>query len=191
MNNKPDEYYITQTLNGNVNAYAFLVEKYKHMVFTLSIRIVINREEAEEISQDVFVKAYTNLKSFKGDSKFSTWIYKIGYYASLDAIKRNKRQINSENIDEVYEADFGVLQNALSYLEEKERKSIIKKSLLKLNEDEQVILTLYYFEEMPLKEISEVVNLSVDNIKVKLFRARKKLATILEHVIEPNTINLK
>ena len=71
------------------------------------------------------------------------------------------------------------------------RKSIIKKSLLKLNEDEQVILTLYYFEEMPLKEISEVVNLSVDNIKVKLFRARKKLATILEHVIEPNTINLK
>ena len=146
MNNKPDEYYITQTLNGNVNAYAFLVEKYKHMVFTLSIRIVKNREEAEEISQDVFVKAYTNLKSFKGDSKFSTWIYKIGYYASLDAIKRNKRQINSENIDEVYEADFGVLQNALSYLEEKERKSIIKKSLLKLNEDEQVILTLYYFE---------------------------------------------
>jgi RNA polymerase sigma factor (sigma-70 family) len=191
MNNKPDEYYITQTLNGNVNAYAFLVEKYKHMVFTLSIRIVKNREEAEEISQDVFVKAYTNLKSFKGDSKFSTWIYKIGYYASLDAIKRNKKQINSENIDEIYEADLGVLQNALSYLEEKERKSIIKKSLLKLNEDEQVILTLYYFEEMPLKEISEVVNLSVDNIKVKLFRARKKLATILEHVIEPKTINLK
>lgn len=191
MSNKPDEYYINQTLNGNVNAYAFLIEKYKHMVFTLSIRIVKNREEAEEISQDVFVKAYTNLKSFKGDSKFSTWIYKIAYYASLDVIKRNKKQINSENIDEIYEGDLGVLQDALSYLEEKERKSIIKKSLLKLNEDEQVILTLYYFEEMPLKEISEVVNLSLDNIKVKLFRARKKLATILEHVIEPKTINLK
>lgn len=191
MSNKPDEYYINQTLNGNVNAYAFLIEKYKHMVFTLSIRIVKNREEAEEISQDVFVKAYTNLKSFKGDSKFSTWIYKIAYYASLDVIKRNKKQINSENIDEIYEGDLGVLQDALSYLEEKERKSIIKKSLLKLSEDEQVILTLYYFEEMPLKEISEVVNLSLDNIKVKLFRARKKLATILEHVIEPKTINLK
>lgn len=191
MSNKPDEYYINQMLNGNVNAYAFLIEKYKHMVFTLSIRIVKNREEAEEISQDVFVKAYTNLKSFKGDSKFSTWIYKIAYYASLDVIKRNKKQINSENIDEIYEGDLGVLQDALSYLEEKERKSIIKKSLLKLNEDEQVILTLYYFEEMPLKEISEVVNLSLDNIKVKLFRARKKLATILEHVIEPKTINLK
>ena len=58
MNTKPDEYYINETLNGNVNAYAFLVERYKHMVFTLTIRIVKNREEAEEVSQDVFVKAY-------------------------------------------------------------------------------------------------------------------------------------
>ena len=191
MSTKPDTYYIQETLNGNVKAYAFLVEKYKAMVFTLSIRIVKNREEAEEISQDVFVKAYTNLKSFKGESKFSTWIYKIGYYASLDAIKRNKKQINTDNIDEIYEGDLGVLQSALSYLEEEERKSIIKKSLLRLEDDEQVILTLYYFDEMPLKEISKVVNLSVDNIKVKLFRARKKLAIILKKVIEPKTINLK
>ena len=191
MSTKPDTFYIQETLNGNVNAYAFLVEKYKQMVFTLSIRIVKNKEEAEEISQDVFVKAYTNLKNFKGESKFSTWIYKIGYYASLDTITRNKRQLNAENIDEIYEGDIGVLQDALSYLEEKERKNIIKQSLLKLNEDEQVILTLYYFEELPLKEISEVVNLSSDNVKVKLFRARKKLATILKHVIEPKTMNLK
>lgn len=191
MNTKPDTYYIHETLNGNVNAYAFLVERYKAMVFTLSIRIVKNREEAEEISQDVFVKAYTNLKNFKGDSKFSTWIYKIGYYASLDALKRNKRQLNSENIDEIYEVDLGVLQDALSYLEEKERKNIIKKALLRLSEEAQIILTLYYFDEMSLKEISKVVNLTEDNIKVKLFRARKKLAIILKNVIEPRTINLK
>jgi RNA polymerase sigma-70 factor (ECF subfamily) len=139
----------------------------------------------------VFVKAYTNLKNFKGESKFSTWIYKIGYYASLDAVKRNNRQINTDTIDEIYDGDIGILQDALFYLEEKERKSIIKKALLKLNEDEQIILTLYYFEEMPLKEISKIVNLSLDNIKVKLFRARKKLATILKNVIEPRTINLK
>jgi RNA polymerase sigma-70 factor (ECF subfamily) len=191
MNTKPDTYYIKETLNGNVNAFAFLVERYKSMVFTLCIKIVKNREEAEEISQDVFVKAYTNLKNFKGESKFSTWIYKIGYYASLDAVKRNNRQINTDTIDEIYDGDIGILQDALFYLEEKERKSIIKKALLKLNEDEQIILTLYYFEEMPLKEISKIVNLSLDNIKVKLFRARKKLATILKNVIEPRTINLK
>ncbi len=191
MNTKPDEYYINETLNGNVNAFAFLVERYKHMVFTLIIRIVKNREEAEEISQDVFVKAYTNLKNFKGESKFSTWIYKIGYYASLDVVKRNKRQINSENIDEFNEGDMGSIQYVLKYLEEKERRKVINDALLRLNEDEQVILTLYYFEELPLKEISKVVNLSLDNIKVKLFRSRKKLFTLLKNVIEPRTINLR
>jgi RNA polymerase sigma-70 factor (ECF subfamily) len=190
MNNQQDEYYIEQTLEGNVNAFAFLVEKYKHMVFTLTIRIVKNREEAEEVSQDVFVKAFRNLENFKGDSKFSTWIYKIAYYASLDVIKRNKRQIKSENIETVYEGDLGNVQDALKYLHDKERKKIINEALLKLNEEERIVLTLFYFEELSIKEISKVVNLSEDNIKIKLFRSRKKLATILKHVIEPKTIDL-
>lgn len=190
MNNKPDEYYISETLNGNINAYAFLVEKYKHMVFTLVIRIVKNREEAEEISQDVFVKAYKNLKNFKGDSKFSTWIYKIGYYASLDVLKRNKRHVNSYNIDDICEGDLENVQDGLQILHETERKNIINEALLKLNEDERIILTLYYFEELPIKEIAKVIDLSEENIKVKLFRSRKKLAIILKHVIEPRTIDL-
>ncbi|MFZ2282429.1 MAG: RNA polymerase sigma factor [Lutibacter sp.] len=190
MSNKPDEYYIQQTLNGNVNDYAFLVEKYKHMVFTLTIRIVKNREEAEEVSQDVFVKAYKNLNNFKGESKFSTWIYKIAYYASLDVLKRNKRQISSENIDVIKERDLGNTDDSLKHLYDKERKQIINDALLKLSEDERVIITLYYFEELPIKEISKVVDLSEDNIKIKLFRSRKKLAELLKNVIEPNTIDL-
>lgn len=191
MSAKPDEYYIQQTLNGNVNDYAFLVEKYKHMVFTLTIRIVKNREEAEEVSQDVFVKAYKNLKNFKGDSKFSTWIYKIAYYASLDVLKRNKRQISSENIDTIKERDMGNSDDSLKFLYEKERKQIINDALLRLNEDERVIVTLYYFEELPIKEISKVVGLSEDNIKIKLFRSRKKLTELLKNVIEQNTVDLK
>jgi len=190
MSTEPDEYYIQETLNGNVNAYAFLVERYKHMVYTLTIRIVKSKEDAEEVSQDVFVKAFKKLDSFKGDSKFSTWIYKIAYYASLDVIKKNKRFINSENIDDFYDGDLGNVQDALESLHSKERKKVINKALLKLDEDERIILTLFYFEEMPIKEISKVVNLTKDNIKVKLFRSRKKLATILKNVIEPRTIDL-
>lgn len=191
MSTKPDEYYIQQTLNGNVNDYAFLVEKYKHMVFTLTIRIVKNREEAEEVSQDVFVKAYKNLKNFKGDSKFSTWIYKIAYYASLDVLKRNRRQISPENIDTFKVRDLGNTDDSLTLLHDRERKQIINDALLKLHEDERIIITLYYFEELPIKEISKVVDLSEDNIKIKLFRSRKKLAELLKNVIEPNTIDLK
>ena len=187
MSTKPEEFYIEQTLKGNVNAYTFLVEKYMHMVFTLAIRIVKNREEAEEVAQDVFVKAFKNLKNFKGDSKFSTWIYKIAYYASLDELKRNKRQIRSENIDTF---NVGNMDDSLKFLHDKERKEIINDALFKLSEDERVIITLYYFEELPIKEISKVVDLSEDNIKIKLFRSRKKLAGLLKNVIGPNTIDL-
>ncbi len=190
MENQPDEYYIKRTLDGNVNAFAILVERYQHMVFTLTLRIVKSKEEAEEVSQDVFVKAFKSLEKFKGDSKFSTWIYKIAYYASLDVINRQKRQIKSDNIDTVNEGNLGNVQDGLEFLHEKERKKVINEALLELNEDERIILTLFYFEELPIKEISKVVNLSDDNIKVKLFRSRKKLATILKYVIEPRTIDL-
>jgi len=190
MSTKPDEYYIQQTLKGNVNAYAFLVEKYEHMVFTLTIRIVKNREEAEEVAQDVFVKAFKNLKNFKGESKFSTWIYKIAYYASLDVLKLNKRQIRSENIDTFKERNSGNTDDSLKFLHDKERKQFINDALFKLSEDERVIITLYYFEELPIKEISKIVDLSEDNIKIKLFRSRKKLAGLLKNVIGPNTIDL-
>lgn len=190
MNNKPDDYYIKQTLGGSVNSFAFLVEKYKYMVFTLAIRIVKNREEAEELSQDVFVKAFKNLESFRGDSKFSTWIYKIAYYASLDIVKRNKTVIHTENIDVFNESDVGIVQDSLDYLHDKERKKVINDALSKLNGEEQTILTLYYFEDLPLKEVSKVVDLTLDNVKIKLFRSRKKLFSLLKNVIEPRTIDL-
>lgn len=190
MNTEPDEFYISQTLNGDVNAFAFLVEKYKHMVFTLAIRIIKNREEAEEISQDVFVKSFQKLSNFKGDSKFSTWLYKIAYNTSLDELRRNKKHVRSENIENINDGDLENVQDALEFLQEEERKKVIKKALLKLDEVQRTILTLFYFEELPLKEISKIVNLSPDNVKIKLFRSRKKLFSILKNVIEPRTIDL-
>jgi len=190
MTNQPDEYYINLILKGNVNSYTVLVERYKQMVFTLAIRMLKNREGAEEISQDVFVKAYQNLSKFKGESKFSTWLYKITYYASLDAIKKNKRQITSDDIDNVKEVNLDSMESALHYLENKERTAIINEALYKLKEEDRVLLTLFYFEEISIKEISKIMDLTDDNVKVKLFRSRKKLANILKNVIEPNTINL-
>jgi RNA polymerase sigma-70 factor (ECF subfamily) len=190
MDTKPDAYYIDQTLNGNVNAFAFLVERYKHMVYTLVIRIVKDKEDAEEIAQDVFVKSYQKLNGFKGDSKFSTWLYKIAYYASLDALRRNRKQIRIENIEQLHDGDMESVQDALDYLHDEERKKVIRNALLKLNEVERTIMTLYYFEEISLKEISKIVNLTADNVKIKLFRSRKKLFSILKNVIEPRTINM-
>jgi RNA polymerase sigma-70 factor (ECF subfamily) len=160
------------------------------MVFTLAIRIIKSREEAEEISQDVFVKSFQKLSNFKGDSKFSTWLYKIAYNTSLDELRRNKKHVRLENIENINDGDLEKVQDALEFLQEEERKKVIKKALLKLDEVQRSILTLFYFEELPLKEISKIVNLTPDNVKIKLFRSRKKLFSILKNVIEPRTIDL-
>jgi RNA polymerase sigma-70 factor (ECF subfamily) len=190
MSTKQDDYYIEQTLKGNVNAFSFLVEKYQQMVYTLVIRVVKNDVEAEEISQDVFVKSFQKLNTFKGDAKFSTWLYKIAYFASLDAIKRKQKIITTDTIDEYSKVDLGTVKDALNYIHEDERKQVINDALLRLKEEERIILTLYYFEEQSLKEIAKVVNLSVDNVKIKLYRSRKKLFSLLKNVIEPRTIDL-
>lgn len=184
-----DQDYIEQIRSGNVDAYAALVTKYQRMIFTLALRMVGNREDAEEVSQDTFVKAYKALDSFKGTSKFSTWLYRIVYNTSLDYIKKNKRIILSEHIDEINEADIGSMQNALTYIEAKEKKQLIEKALLQLPEEERVLLTLFYFEELSLKEISEIVKISYDNVKIKLHRSRKKLYHILKNVVEPIYLN--
>ena len=139
MNTKPDDYYIEQTLSGNVNAFAFLVERYQRMVYTLVIRILKNTEEAEEISQDVFVKVYQKLESFKGDSKFSTWLYRIAYFASLDELKKKKRTASVDDIEQIPNSELGMVKDALSYIHDKQRKEIISDAIKKLKEDEQVI----------------------------------------------------
>ncbi|MEM6718777.1 MAG: sigma-70 family RNA polymerase sigma factor [Bacteroidota bacterium] len=184
-----DQDYIAQIRSGNVNAYSALVGKYKDMVFTLALRMVGNKEDAEEVAQDTFVKAYRKLETFQGTSKFSTWLYRIVYNTSLDYIKKRKRVVLSEHIDVVNEADIGNMQNALTYIEAQEKKEMIEKALLQLPEEDRVLLTLFYFEEMPLKEISEIVKISYDNVKIKLHRSRKKLFHILKNVVEPIYLN--
>lgn len=184
-----DAFYINKIIEGDVNAFSYLVDKYQHMVFTLAIRMLKSREKAEEVAQDAFVKAYKNLNSFKGDAKFSTWLYKIVYYACLDEIKKAKRAPYTEDIDKASAMNLDDTKSGLENLQDEDRKVLINSALSKLNEEEQVILTLFYFDELSLKELSKILDISADTIKVKLFRARKKMAELLKNVIEPNTLN--
>ncbi len=187
--NQTDAYYIERILKGDVNAYTSLVEKYQHMVYTLAMRMLKSKEKAEEVSQDAFVKAYTNLDSFQGKAKFSTWLYKIVYFGCLDELKKTKRSFNPEDIEKVPNIELDNTKSGLERLEDADRSQLIKDAIAKLNEDEQVILTLFYFEEQSLKELSQILDMTPNNVKVKLFRARKKMAELLKNVIEPNTLN--
>lgn len=189
MNPSTDQYYIENTLKGDSRAFASLVEKYKDFVFTIVIRIVKVREEAEEVAQDTFIKAYESLASYRGEAKFSSWLYSIAYRKALDALRKNKKYKASELIEDITEGDVETIDNALHYLEDQERKQAIQDCILKLPEPDAAIITFYYFEELSVREIAEVTKLTEDNIKVKLHRSRKKLFTLLKHFILPEITN--
>ena len=183
-----DQIIINQIIKGDTSAFSVLVDNYKDLVFTLALRMVKNREEAEEVSQDTFIKVYKSLNKFKGDSKFSTWIYKVAYNTCLDRLKKIKREYNVVAIDEFTEHQVKTLENALDQMEEQEHKQKIQECLQLLPSEDSFLLTLYYFEEQSLEEISKVVGLTANNVKVKLYRIRKKLTSILKAQLEPEII---
>ncbi len=189
MNQPEDAYYIKAALKGDTKAFAIIVDRYKHMVFTLAMKMVRNREEAEEVAQDVFFKVYRVLSTFKGDAKFSTWLYKIAYHRSLDYIKKQKRTLNTSAIDVNDHYNLPDIAYKLDYLEVNERKQTIKDAIDALPEDDAVVITLHYFEELSLKEIAEIMNITPNTVKVRLFRSRKRLAVLLKNKLESEILD--
>ncbi|WP_410004293.1 RNA polymerase sigma factor [Aequorivita nionensis] len=179
---------INQIIGGDTQAFSVLVDVYKDLVFTLAIRMLKNREEAEEVSQDTFIKIYKALPKFKGESKLSTWIYKVAYNTCLDQIKKNNRRYDEVAIDSFSENQIKTLDNALDALEEKEQQQTIQDCLQQLTSKDSFLLTLFYFEELSLEEISQIVNMEANTVKVNIHRARKRLAILLKQRLEPETI---
>lgn len=189
MTHIEDQHYIDLVVKGNSNAFATLVDRYKDMVYTLALKMMNNKEEAEEIAQDSFIKIYNALNKFKGESKFSTWIYKVTYNTCLDALKKKKKQNNVSYIEDFSEHQTKALESILDSIDEKERNKSIQECLGELSSEEAFLLTLYYFDDQSVDEISKVMNITTDNVKVKLFRTRKKLASILKNRLEPEILD--
>lgn len=189
MDKLNDQHYINLVIGGNTHAFSVLVDRYKNLVFTLSLKMLQNREEAEEVSQDAFIKVYKSLPKFKSESKFSTWLYKITYNTCLDKLRSKKRAAPLVSLDDFGEKEVRSLINVLDTIEERERKQMIQNCLNLLPGKDSFLLTLYYFQENSLKEISKIIGINENNLKIKLFRSRIKLAGILKTQLEPEIIN--
>ena len=184
-NNQPN---IKTILAGDSREFAVLVDTYKNVVFTVALRMVKNREEAEEVAQDTFIKVFKSLKKFKGDSKLSTWIYRIAYNTCLDRLKKSGRDRQNVAMDEIQGFEIGVLDNALEGIVKSERAEMIQKCIQKLSPKDAALLTLFYFEEKNLHELGEILKMNESSVKVGLFRARGRLAKILKQYLEPEII---
>lgn len=181
---KQDKYYIERVLRGDINAYSYLVEKHRGMIYTIALRMLKNAEDAEELAQDTFVKAFKSLKEFKFESKFSTWLYRITYNGAISKLRRS--QIEVSNIDDSVLPDDEVLSayNGINELARVEQKIYIRKAIQNLKEEDAFIITMYYLKENTVDEISQITGLTNSNIKVKLHRARKRFYDELKLILK-------
>ncbi|WP_184544083.1 RNA polymerase sigma factor [Mucilaginibacter sp. FT3.2] len=172
---------ITQTLAGNQSAYADLVKRHQRFVFTLAMRFSKTREDAEEIAQDCFIKAYRSLASYNAQAKFSTWLYTIVYNTAMTFLR--KKRIATDSMDD--EATFIQVENHQSAfdtdnVENKSRSFYLNQAIEQLLPDDATIITLFYKGEQSLEEIAQTLGMETNTVKVKLFRARQRLKEKLE-----------
>jgi RNA polymerase sigma factor (sigma-70 family) len=173
---------INQSLAGNQAAYADLVKRHQRFVFTLAMRFSKSREDAEEITQDCFVKAYRSLAQFQGGSKFSTWLYSIVYTTAMTFLRKKRVDTTSIDNEDTYiqlENKSSGLENNLA--ENKSRSFYVNQAIEQLLPDDAAIITLFYKGEQSLEEIALAMNMETNTVKVKLFRARQRLKDKLEH----------
>jgi len=180
-NNEDILIYIDQVLQGNVNAFTHIVDRHKDRAYNLAFRICCSREEAEEITQDSFLKAYRALGSFKRKSSFSTWLYRIVYNTAVSYVRIKKKEILSLEDFPADAIDFTGTGTSDEEADAEYRRSLINFAFQKISDEERSLITLHYYEEMSTDEISEVTGISKANIKVKLFRARQKMFQIFEN----------
>lgn len=176
---------IQQTLAGNQSAYTDLVKRHQRFVFTLALRFAKNREDAEEIAQDSFIKCYRSLASFQGQSKFSTWLYSIVYTTAMTHLR--KKRIDTDSIDD--ENTFiRVESQASAYdannVENKSRSFYVNQAIEQLLPDDSAIITMFYKGGLSLIEIGEAMGMDPGTVKVKLFRARNRLKERLERTLK-------
>jgi RNA polymerase sigma-70 factor (ECF subfamily) len=160
---------IKKAKSGDSEALTILIDKYKNIAFNLALSIVKDKDNAKDITQDSFIKVLENIKYFRSNSKFSTWLYRIVYNQSLSFIKK-ANYLNSFKNN--YYSDFELPE---IFENEDETLQQLNKAIDLLDNNEKNILLLFYYAEKSIKEISQITGLSKSNIKVILHRTRKKL----------------
>ena len=161
-----ETHIIQRILRGETALYEYFLNQHGQQVFSLIARIICNQEDAEELTQDVFLKAFQHLSSFKAESSFSTWIYSIAYNTAISATR--KKKFDTFAMDET--------------LNDESEEMIIRlnRAIEKLNSDERALITLFYYEEKSLNETALILGLTESNAKVKLHRVRKKIYVLIK-----------
>jgi len=176
---------IDRILAGERELYATLVNKYKSYAYTIALKIVENKPEAEEAAQDAFIKAFNYLKSFNKQAKFSTWLYRIVFNTAISYRRKNRQQFQDiqESIVEYHE-------QADTQMEKDDKQIFLSRAMDKLNEADRLSIQLYYIKELSLEEVAETMGQNLNTIKVRVHRARQRLADELKRILKEEALTL-
>ncbi len=177
-----DESLITATLTGDDEAFALLVARYKRKVFSLAARFARDRDELEDIGQEVFIKAYENLKDFRREAPFEHWLTRIAVRTCYDFLRRIRREKTHTSLDDmVYELRDNSHEARQAA---REAHELLAWAMSKIRPEERLIITLLELDEKPVREIAQLTGWSESKVKVRAFRARQALKTVLEKKYE-------
>jgi len=185
MTNDSDFPLIDRILAGEQALYASLVDRYKSYIYTIAFKVLQNRPDAEEAAQDAFIKAYHHLSGFNRQAKFSTWLYRIAFNTAISYKRKHRQQFQSiENTVIEYS------QDAEGTLEKTDKKRYLQLAMTKLNEADRTALTLFYLQEFSLEEIAEIMSMQANTVKVRIHRARQRVAEELKNILQKEALTL-
>lgn len=184
MDNRTDKEIIRLVLNGQVYDFRHLIERHTKMAYKTAFAVTRNHEDAQEIVQDAFMKAFSSLDSFQGKSKFATWLYRIIYYTALNKFERSKSYKNHIELGRIEEANNSSINDSWDLLVGRDRIKYIGKALDCLSAEDRMALSLYYLDELPQQDISLITGWSLSSTKLRIHRARAKLDQALKTILD-------
>lgn len=183
-----DEIYIHKVLNGDTDAFRFIIRNYKDMAYSLAMSVLKDEFVAQEVLQTSFIRAFSNLASFKGKSKFSTWLYRIVINESLKVLK--KRGNNFLVYEEGSISIGSEIDDFTLKIGEDDQRYYINEALKRLSPKESLSLRLFYLQENSIEEIAEITGWTRSNIKVILHRARNNMRIMLNKYYNKQAFHL-
>ncbi len=182
MEPKDEHQLIRRILDGEPQAFAVLVKRYQRPLFSWVGQIVGCREDVEEITQDVFMKAFTRLDTFQGGSSLSTWLHRIAYNTAISATRRKKyprMEFDDLLLDNIPDIQIDEL---LDRQEDEKLMQQVEMAIDQLAAEDKALLSLYYTRQKPVSEVAAITGFTESNVKIKLYRIRKKIAFLINHM---------
>lgn len=181
MENKEEIVYIRRILDGETNLYSYFINRYSSSIFSLIFPIVRIKEDAEELTQDSFLKAFRKLNTFNGECNFSTWLFRIAYNTAVSATRKRKFIFPVFDDSLLESVSVNDMETVFDQDQDEALLQKLELAIDKLNAEERTLITLFYMENKSIAELKIILNLSPENIKVKLFRTRKKLYVLINN----------